>query len=91
MVKSVLHSLERVGHTVTAVASGEEALEHLRSTSFDLAILDLKLGGRIDGLRVLQAVKWQWYVYRLRRKVEPNASRPHHILNVRGLGYTLKD
>jgi DNA-binding response OmpR family regulator len=48
------------GHAVTAAADGEKALERLRETPFDLAILDLNLGGRIDGLRVLQAVKWRW-------------------------------
>jgi DNA-binding response OmpR family regulator len=53
-------TLERVGHAVTAVTSGEEALEHLRNTAFDLAIMDLRLSGRVDGLRVLQAVKWRW-------------------------------
>lgn len=32
----------------------------------------------------------KWYIYRLRRKVEPNPSRPRYILNVRGVGYTFK-
>lgn len=53
-------TLERVGHIVTAVASGEEALNRLQDTAFDLAILDLKLGGPIDGQRVLEAVRWRW-------------------------------
>ena len=33
----------------------------------------------------------KWYIYRLRRKVEPNPTRPRHILNVRGVGYTFKE
>ena len=53
-------TLERVGHTVTAVASGEEALDCLQETDFDLAILDLKLGGPVDGQRVLEAIRWRW-------------------------------
>ncbi|NIV32487.1 MAG: response regulator [Anaerolineae bacterium] len=53
-------TLERVGHIVTAVASGEEALDRLQETAFDLAILDLKLGGAIDGQRVLEAIRWRW-------------------------------
>jgi DNA-binding response OmpR family regulator len=53
-------TLRRAGHEVVAATSGEEALERLRETPFDLAIVDLKLGGRIDGLRVLEAVRWRW-------------------------------
>ncbi|MEJ2732249.1 MAG: response regulator transcription factor [Anaerolineae bacterium] len=53
-------TLERVGHIVTAVPSGEEALDRLQDTAFDLAILDLKLGGPIDGQRVLEAIRWRW-------------------------------
>ena len=40
--------------------SGEEALDRLRETPFELAVLDLKLGGRVDGLRVLEAIRWRW-------------------------------
>jgi len=53
-------TLERVGHVVTAVASGEEALDRLQETAFDLAMLDLKLGGPIDGQRILEAIRWRW-------------------------------
>ncbi len=53
-------TLRRAGHTVVQAASGEDALEQLRDTSFDLAILDLSLGGQVDGLRVLEAIRWRW-------------------------------
>lgn len=52
--------LRREGYAVTAAASGEEALERLRDTGFRVAVLDLKLGGRVDGLRVLEAINWRW-------------------------------
>ncbi|MBN1937478.1 MAG: response regulator transcription factor [Anaerolineae bacterium] len=56
----VQETLRRDGHTVTTAASGDEALHLLRDTCFDLIVLDLMLGGRVDGLRVLEAVRWRW-------------------------------
>jgi DNA-binding response OmpR family regulator len=56
----VREALQQVGHTVVEAASGEEALDRLRETPFDLIMLDLMLGGRVDGIRVLESVKWRW-------------------------------
>lgn len=53
-------TLHRAGHVVVTASSGEEALGQLRETAFDLVMLDLMLGGRVDGLRVLEAVRWRW-------------------------------
>jgi DNA-binding response OmpR family regulator len=53
-------ALQQIGHTVITASSGEEALDRLRETAFDLVMLDLMLGGRVDGLRVLESVKWRW-------------------------------
>lgn len=53
-------TLEKDGHAVRTAASGEEALDQLRETQFDLMMLDLRLGGQVDGLRVLEAVRWRW-------------------------------
>lgn len=53
-------TLRRTGYIVTTAASGEEALDLLRQTPFQLIFLDLKLGGRTDGLRVLEAIRWRW-------------------------------
>jgi len=53
-------TLQHTGHDVVTAASGEEALTRLRETPFDLVMLDLKLGGRADGQRVLETVKWRW-------------------------------
>ncbi len=56
----VEETLHRSGHDVTTVKSGEEALKSLRDTPFDLVILDLKLGGKVDGIKVLEAIRWRW-------------------------------
>lgn len=53
-------TLAYAGYQVVTAASGEEALERLRDEPFQIVILDLRLGGRVDGLRVLEAVKWRW-------------------------------
>lgn len=53
-------ALRREGHTVVSAAQGDEALNKLRDTRFDLAIIDLKLGGHIDGIRVVEALRWRW-------------------------------
>lgn len=53
-------TLRSEGHEVLLASNGEEALERLRDTHFDLVVLDLRLGGRVDGLRVLEAVRWRW-------------------------------
>jgi DNA-binding response OmpR family regulator len=52
--------LTKMGHKVTEAESGEAALDLLQISGFDLAILDLKLGGRVDGQRVLEAIRWRW-------------------------------
>jgi DNA-binding response OmpR family regulator len=53
-------ALQQVDHSVTTASSGEEALDLLRDARFDLIMLDLMLGGRVDGMRILEAVKWRW-------------------------------
>jgi DNA-binding response OmpR family regulator len=53
-------TLERVGYIVVTASNGEEALDLLRDTAFDVAIVDLNLGGHVDGLKVLEAVRWRW-------------------------------
>jgi DNA-binding response OmpR family regulator len=56
----IRETLGRTGYTVEETVNGEQALLLLRDTRYDLLILDLRLGGRIDGLRVLNAVRWRW-------------------------------
>jgi DNA-binding response OmpR family regulator len=53
-------ALRIAGYAVTTASSGEEALDLLQESPFDLIVLDLVLGGRVDGQRVLEAVRWRW-------------------------------
>lgn len=48
--------LERKGHSVTPFTEEEEALEHARAHTVDLAILDIKLK-RMTGVEVLEELK----------------------------------
>jgi two-component system, OmpR family, alkaline phosphatase synthesis response regulator PhoP len=56
----VEETLHRSGHDMVTAKSGEEALKILRDTPFDLVVLDLKLGGKVDGIKVLEAIRWRW-------------------------------
>jgi DNA-binding response OmpR family regulator len=58
--RTVGEGLQRAGHTVVTASSGEEALDILRETPFDVAVVDLNLGGEIDGLDILEAIRWRW-------------------------------
>jgi DNA-binding response OmpR family regulator len=48
--------LTQAGYWVSTVASGEEALACLQSTSVDLILLDLRMGG-MSGLEVIEAIE----------------------------------
>ncbi len=52
----VRHFLERAGHTITLIGSGNEGLRRARADRPDLVILDLMLPG-LDGLHVCQALR----------------------------------
>jgi NtrC-family two-component system response regulator AlgB len=49
-------TLESMGHTVAEAATGEQALEQIRTRSFNLAFLDLRLG-REQGLDLLPRLR----------------------------------
>ena len=56
MRESLAGWLQRDGHTIQTAPSGEEALEKLKETHFDIMLVDIKMEG-ISGLEVLQHVK----------------------------------
>lgn len=50
--------LERFGYAVPAIAqSGEEALRCARKTAFDLALMDIRIQGEMDGIATAAALK----------------------------------
>jgi DNA-binding NtrC family response regulator len=55
MRESLAAWLERDGYNVESVASGEEALEQLKQTHFDIMLVDIKMEG-MSGLEVLKQV-----------------------------------
>ncbi len=48
--------LKKEGYTVTSANSGEDAIEKLKTDSFDVVITDIKMG-RVDGMTVLERAK----------------------------------
>ncbi|RJP80580.1 MAG: sigma-54-dependent Fis family transcriptional regulator [Desulfobacteraceae bacterium] len=56
MRESLAGWLERDGHLVEKAESGEEALEKIKTTRFDILLVDIKMSG-ISGLEVLKTVK----------------------------------
>lgn len=56
MRESLAGWLERDGHEVSAAASGEEAMEVLKDSRFDILLVDIKMEG-LSGLDVLKQVK----------------------------------
>jgi DNA-binding NtrC family response regulator len=56
MRESLAGWLERDGHHIETAASGEEALDRVKHTHFDILLVDIKMEG-MNGLQVLQEVK----------------------------------
>ena len=56
MRESLAGWLERDGHEVSAASSGEEAMEVLKDSRFDILLVDIKMEG-MSGLDVLKRVK----------------------------------
>jgi two-component system alkaline phosphatase synthesis response regulator PhoP len=53
---SVSKTLQRVGYTVREAANGEEALEALKGTWFDVVLTDIRMPG-IDGVELVRRIK----------------------------------
>jgi two-component system phosphate regulon response regulator PhoB len=56
ILELLTYNLAREGYQVTGALTGEDALNKIRSTTFDLIVLDLMLPG-IDGLEVTKTLK----------------------------------
>jgi two-component system response regulator HydG len=52
----IAEALEKPGAKAITVYSGKDALEIVRNQQVDIVVTDLKLGGDIDGLGILEAV-----------------------------------
>lgn len=48
--------LEKLGYSVTSVASGEEALDYLKNNSADLVVLDMIMDPGMDGLETYKRI-----------------------------------
>ncbi len=51
-----LQMLKNLGYSATAVASGEQAIEHMRSNRADLIVLDMIMDPGIDGLETYKKI-----------------------------------
>jgi len=56
---SYLRSLQSVSRNVAAASDGEEALQSMEQSPFDVVLLDMRMPGQ-DGLSVLRAIKQKW-------------------------------
>ncbi len=56
---SYLRSLQSVSCNVAAASDGEEALQTMERSPFDVVLLDMRMPGQ-DGLSVLRTIKQKW-------------------------------
>ena len=57
--RSYLRSLESLSCNVAAAGDGEEALQTMERSPFDVVLLDVRMPGQ-DGLSVLRTIKQKW-------------------------------
>jgi DNA-binding response OmpR family regulator len=56
-LRAIVHQhFSSEGYNITTAMNGEEAIESLKTTAFDLLILDIRMPG-LDGLAVLREMK----------------------------------
>lgn len=60
MTKAVVRMLRPAGHVVSVAGSGEEALERMRSETFDVLISDMGMGAGMNGWDLAAVVKERW-------------------------------
>ncbi len=54
---SVGKTLQRAGYNVREAASGEEALEFMRSQTFDVVLTDIRMPPGLDGIELIRRIK----------------------------------
>jgi CheY-like chemotaxis protein len=55
-LNAVQHSIEKLGHTATIAKSGEDAIEQIQKSTFDLIICDIMMPG-ISGLSFVSVLR----------------------------------
>ena len=56
----IADTLEAKGYAVQTAANADEALQKFQECAFDLALVDLKMPGALDGLQFLERVHARW-------------------------------
>lgn len=56
---SYLRSLESISRDIAAASDGNEALQTMEQTPFDVVLLDMRMPGQ-DGMSVLRTIKQRW-------------------------------
>ncbi|MDP1899901.1 MAG: EAL domain-containing protein [Rubrivivax sp.] len=57
LAQDLVRQIEHFGHTaLEPVASGEQAVEHARALRPDLILMDIQLGGAMDGIAAAEAI-----------------------------------
>jgi len=60
LTKAVMRLLRPIGHLVTMVSSGEEALEKLTAEPFDVVLSDVGMGAGMNGWELAERVRRGW-------------------------------
>jgi PAS domain S-box-containing protein len=61
--EDIRHTLKRQGYSITGIArSGESALSTLRETSPDLILMDIHLGGTMDGIDTAEQIRALYHI-----------------------------
>ncbi len=56
-LETIVNRLNKRGYLAEGVTSGEDALERIQETDFDVLLLDVKMPGGMDGLETFKEIK----------------------------------
>jgi len=91
------HMIQHRGHVVIAAGSGEEAVEWLERSSFDLVISDLGLGDGMNGWELAERVRSRWPGVRFGlatgwgATIDPLEARNRGVVSILAKPYTISD